>query len=155
MYTQRGKLLQNFMSPYIPLRLEPEPPCAPALSCLRSRLALRRGTQCYLYYLEHVRSAQPHSHQQPPQCPSVWGLMTVYENLIFNPPDVQFVHHRRTSALFSPPTVYKLYSSSILLPTYGSLRTPSYGLHVVHWRVPTEYLGFVLRTHQWRLLMTT
>ena len=34
-----------------------------------------------------------------------------------------------------------------LLTSYGSLRAPSYGLHVVHWRVPTEY--------EWRLLMTT
>ena len=83
----------------------------------------------------------------PPQCPSVRVIVPVCENLIFNPHDVQFVHHRNTSALFSPSTVYKLCSSSILLTTYGSLRAPSYGLHVVHWRVPTEYL--------WRLQTTT
>lgn len=59
MSTQRGKLLQNFMSPYISLRLEPEPPRAPAQSYLRSRLALRRFTHSYLYYLEHVHFAQP------------------------------------------------------------------------------------------------
>lgn len=42
--------------------------------------------------------------------------MTVCENLIFETPDVQFVHHRNTSALFSPPTVdivYKSYSITI------------------------------------------
>nr|DAW26038.1 MAG TPA: hypothetical protein [Caudoviricetes sp.] len=68
--------------------------------------------------------------------------MTVYENLIFNPPDVQFVHHRNTLALFSPPTVdivYKSCTATDHLTAYGSLRAPSYGLHVVHWRVPTEY----------------
>ena len=42
---------------------------------------------------------------------------------------------------------YKLCLSVISLTAYGSLRAPSYGLHVVHWRVPTE--------HSWRLLMTT
>lgn len=82
--------------------------------------------------------------------------MTVCENLIFETPDVQFVHHRNTSALFSPPTVDIMYKSCTarLLTAYGSLRAPSYGLHVVH-------EAFVLRTHwvpteySWRLLMTT
>lgn len=75
--------------------------------------------------------------------------MTVCENLIFETPDVQFVHHRNTSALFSPPTVDIMYKSCTAhhLTAYGSLRAPSYGLHVVHWRVPTEY--------EWRLQTTT
>ena len=75
--------------------------------------------------------------------------MTVCENLIFETPDVQFVHHRNTSALFSPPTVDIMYKSCTAhhLTTYGSLRAPSYGLHVVHWRAPTDY--------SWRLQTTT
>nr|DAV73798.1 MAG TPA: hypothetical protein [Caudoviricetes sp.] len=38
--------------------------------------------------------------------------------------DVQFVHHRRTSVLFSPSTVDIMYKSCTahLLTTYGSLR---------------------------------
>ena len=53
--------------------------------------------------------------------------MTVCENLIFNAPDVQFVHHRRTSALFSPPTVdivYKSYSTPCWLPMVRSVLRP-------------------------------
>lgn len=60
----------------------------------------------------------------PPQCPSVRGLMTVCENLIFETHDVQFVHHRNTSALFSPPTVdivYKSYSITICVRPTDSL----------------------------------
>ena len=96
MSTQRGKLLQNFMSPYILLRLEPEPPvplpCRTFANAWHSAGSLRvtSTTQSMFTLHDHIHTCSP------PQCPSVRGLMTVCENLIFETPDVQFVHHRNT-----------------------------------------------------------
>ena len=82
--------------------------------------------------------------------------MTVYENLIFNPPDVQFVHHRNTLALFSPPTVdivYKSYSITSVRPTDSPVDYLWFTPCSVLWTtrrsrgVPTEY--------EWRLQTTT
>ena len=97
------------MSSYILLRLEPEPP----VPCLVVP-SLTLGTP-------QVHSELPLLPRACSLCtttviPKGWGLVTVCENLIFNPADVQFVHHRNTSALFSPPTVdivYKSYSITI------------------------------------------
>nr|DAW24009.1 MAG TPA: hypothetical protein [Caudoviricetes sp.] len=71
--------------------------------------------------------------------------MTVYENLIFNPPDVQFVHHRNTLALFSPPTVDIVYKS---------YRITS-GLPMVHSVLrPMDYTSFTRSTDRIRMATT-
>lgn len=115
MSTQRGKLLQNFMSPYILLRLEPEPPVP--LPCRTFAHAWHSaGSLSVTHTTQHTLTLHDHIHTcSTPQCPSVRGLMTVCENLIFNAPDVQFVHHRDTLAYLQ--SIYSRHSVQIV---YGS-----------------------------------
>lgn len=110
MSTQRGKLLQNFMSPYILLRLEPEPPvplpCRTFAYAWHSAgsLSVTPTTQSMFTLHDHIHTCSP------PQCPSVRGIVPVCENLIFNPHDVQFVHHRNTLAYLQ--SAYSVHQST-------------------------------------------
>lgn len=101
----KGKILQNFMSPYILLRLEPQSPM-PLLSRPYAHAWHSAGSFSVTLSTQH--SLTSHDHIHIASYPKYVGgaVKFVYASTYFLiHHDVQFVHLRRTLALFSPPTV--------------------------------------------------
>ena len=93
------------MSPYIPLRLEPQSPM-PLLSRPYAHAWHSAGSFSVTLSTQH--SLTLHDHIHTASYPKYVGGAVKFEytstyNLEHQ--DVQFIHHRSTSVLFSPPTV--------------------------------------------------
>ena len=112
------------MSPYILLRLEPQSPM-PLLSRPYANAWHSAGSFSVTLSTQH--SLTLHDHIHTASYPKYVGgaVEFVYTSTYFLiHHDVQFVHHRSTLALFSPPTVdiSVQIAQQCLLPAYGSLR---------------------------------
>ena len=120
----KGKILQNFMSPYILLRLEPQSPM-PLLSRTYAHAWHSAGSFSVTLSTQHSLTLHDHIHTFG--YPKYVGGAVKFEytsTYFLEHHDVQFVHHRRTSALFSPSPVdiSVQIAQKRQLTAYGSLR---------------------------------
>ena len=92
------------MSPYILLRLEPQSPMPLPCRCF-AHAQHSAGSFSVTLTTQHTITPHDHIHTSSTLSTSGGGLKFVYASTYFLIHcDVQFVHHRNTSALFSPPT---------------------------------------------------
>ena len=93
------------MSPYILLRLEPQSPM-PLLSRPYAHAWHSAGSFRVTSTTQHTLTLHDHIHTiSYPKYVGGWGQFVYARTYFLELIDVQFVHHRRTSALFSPSTV--------------------------------------------------
>ena len=142
------------MSPYILSRLEPQSPM-PLLSRPYAHAWHSAGSFRVTSTTQHSIALHDHIHTSGYPKYVGRGLKFVYASTYFLiHHDVQFVHHRHTSVLFSPSPVdiSVQIAQQCLLTTYGSLRQFDLWSHCrsqqYHQRTLTDY-------HQLLLLQIT